>query len=184
VTRRILAPLAVVVVLLFSGAAPALADFHVLRSNPAAGSTVPQPPAEVQITLDGPVSDVASSVRVSGSGGVYNDGVVTLSGGDTLVQPVRRMSSGDYTVSWTAAAAPGAPATSGKFTFTVSAPAERGGGAGQWVVLGVMAVIIAFLGNALLRRRLAKRPEAKRRDALRPEARRPERRPPDAQGRK
>jgi methionine-rich copper-binding protein CopC len=179
VTRRILALLAVVVVLLFSGAAPALADFHVLRSNPAAGATVPEPPAEVQISFDGPVSDVASSVQVSAASGVYNDGVVTLSGGDTLVQPVRRMASGAYTVSWTAAAAPGAPATSGKFSFTVTAPPERGGGAGQWVVLGVMAVIIAFLGNALVRRRLARRPETRR-----PETRRPETRRPEAQGRK
>ncbi|MEV6848938.1 copper resistance CopC family protein [Actinoplanes sp. NPDC051411] len=159
-TRRILALLAVVAVLLFGGAAPARADFQVLRSTPAAGSTVLKPPAEVQVTFDRPVSDVASSVRVSAPGGVYNDGVVTLSAGNTLVQPVRRMSSGDYTVSWTATAAPGAPATSGKFTFTVSAPAEPGAGPGQWIVLGVLAVIIAFLGNALIRRRLARRPEA------------------------
>ena len=156
-TRRILAPLAVIVALLFGGASPALAGFHVLHSTPAAGSTVLRPPGDVRITLDQPVNDVASSVRVTSSGDVYNDGVVTVDGGDTLVQPVRRMASGDYTVSWTAASAPGAPTTSGTFTFTVSAPAERSAGLGQWLVIAVMGVIIAILGRALIQRRLARR---------------------------
>jgi len=159
VTRRILAPLAVVVALLFGAATPARADFHVLSTTPAAGSTVLAPPGEVRITLDQPVNDVASSVQVTSSGSVYNAGVVTVAGGTTLVQPVRRLSTGDYTVSWTAAAAPGAPATSGKFSFTVSAPPERSAGPGQWLVIAVLAVIIAILGRALIRRRLDRRAE-------------------------
>ena len=158
-TRKTLALLAVVVALLLGGpfATPAQADFHALRSTPAAGSTVTAPPAEVQITFDQPVNDVASSVQVDASDGLYNSGVVRISGGTTLVQPVRRMGSGTYTVSWTAAAGPGVPATSGKFKFTVSAPAEPSAGSGQWIVIGVMAVIIAALGSALLRRRLDRR---------------------------
>jgi methionine-rich copper-binding protein CopC len=155
VTRRILALLAVVVALLLGGplAAPALADFRVLRSDPAAGSTGPSP-TDVRITLDQPVNDVASSVQVSGSGGVYNSGVVTVADGDTLVQPVRRMPSGAYTVSWTAASAPGAATTSGTFVFTVVTAPEPSAGIGQWIIIGVMAVIVAALGSALLRRRL------------------------------
>lgn len=160
-TRRILAPLAVVVALLLGSASPALAGFQVLRSTPAAGSTADGPPTDVRITFDQPVNDVASSVQVSGSGGTYNAGVATVTGGDTLVQPVRRMASGDYTVNWTAASAPGAATTSGKFTFTVSAPPEPSAGPGQWIAIGVMVVIIALLAAALLRRRLARREPAK-----------------------
>lgn len=157
-TRRILALLAVVVALLLGGplAAPALADYHVLRSNPAAGSTGPDP-ADVRITLDQPVNDVASSVQVSGSGGVYNSGVVTVTDGNTLVQPVRRMASGNYTVSWTAASAPRAPTTSGTFSFTVVATSEPSAGPAQWIIIGVLAVIVAALGSALIRRRLDRR---------------------------
>jgi methionine-rich copper-binding protein CopC len=162
VTRRILALLAVVVALLVGGAAPAVAEFHVLRTAPAAGSTVLEPPGDVRITLDQPVNDVASSVQVTSSGNVFNAGVVTVAGGTTLVQPVRRLSTGDYTVSWTAASAPGAPSASGKFSFTVSAPPERSAGLGQWLVVAVMAVIIAVLGRALIQRRLARRAETPR----------------------
>jgi methionine-rich copper-binding protein CopC len=157
VTRRILAPLAVVVALLFGSASPALADFHVLRSTPAAASTVLEPPTAVQITFDQPVNDVAGSIQVDGSGGTYNDGVVTVTGGDTLVQPVRRMSSGHYTVTWTAGSAPGAPTTSGKFSFTVNAAAEPSAGIGQWLVIAVMGAIVAALGVALARRRIEQR---------------------------
>jgi hypothetical protein len=39
----------------------------------------------VRITLDQPVNDVASSVRVSASDGLYNSGVVTVVDGNTLV---------------------------------------------------------------------------------------------------
>jgi methionine-rich copper-binding protein CopC len=159
VTRRILALPAVVAALLLGGplAAPALADFHVLRSTPAAGSTVPAPPADVRITLDQPVSDVASSVQVNASDGLYNSGVVTVTDGNTLVQPVRRMSPGSYTVTWTAASAPGAVTTSGTFSFTVTGAAEPSAGAGQWIIIGVMALIVAALGSTLLRRRLDRR---------------------------
>jgi copper transport protein len=159
VTRRILALLAVVVALLLGGplAAPALADFHVLRSAPAAGSTAQAPPADVRITLDQPVNDVASSMQVTAPDGLYNSGVVTVADGNTLVQPVRRMSSGTYTVSWTAASGPGAATTSGKFSFTVVAPPEPSAGLGQWVVIAVMVVIVAALGSALVRRRLDRR---------------------------
>jgi methionine-rich copper-binding protein CopC len=161
VTRRILTLLAAVVVLVIGGpliapalATPALAEFHVLRSDPAAGATVTEPPAEVRITFDQPVSDVASTIQVSAQDGVYNSGVLRVDGGTTLVQPVRRLSPGDYSVSWTAASGPGAPAASGKFTFTVSAPSEPSAGIGQWIVVGVLFLIAAFLGGALLRRRL------------------------------
>jgi copper resistance protein C len=159
VTRRILAPLAVVVALLLGGplATPAQADFHVTRSSPAAGATVPEPPGDVRITFDQEVNDVASSVRVSASDGVYNSGVLTVTGGDTLVQPVRRLSPGAYSVSWTAATGHGAAATSGKFSFTVSSSAEHTAGTGQWIVIGVMALIVAFLGSTLIRRRLDRR---------------------------
>jgi methionine-rich copper-binding protein CopC len=159
VTRRILAPLTVVVALLLGGpfATPALADFHVLRSTPAAGSTVPAPPGEVRITLDQPVNDVASTVQVNASDGLYNSGVVRVEDGNTLVQPVRRMPAGAYTVGWTAAAAPGAPTTSGKFSFTVATPSEPPAGPGQWIIIGVLAVIAAALGSALVRRRADRR---------------------------
>lgn len=161
-TRKTLALLAVVAALLGGPfATPALADFHVLRSTPAAGSTVAAPPGEVQITFDQPVNDVASTVQVNASDGLYNSGVLRVSGGTTLVQPVRHMASGSYTVSWTAAAEPGAPTTSGKFSFTVAAAPEPSAGTGQWIVVGVMALIAAALGSVLLRRRLDRKAAGK-----------------------
>lgn len=158
-TRRTLALPAVVAALLLAGplATPARADFHVLRSSPAAGSAVVQPPDEVRITFDQPVNDVASMVQVSAGDGSYNAGVVTVTGGTTLVQPVRHLSPGDYSVQWSAAAGPGAPATAGTFRFTVAAPPEPSVGVGQWLVVLVMAAVVALLGTTLIRRRLARR---------------------------
>ncbi len=150
-------------------ATPALAAFTVLSSTPAAGTTVDAPPVDVQITFDQPVDELVSTVTVSpqGSSDIFNDGVVRAQSGATLVQSLRRLSSGTYQVAWTVGAAPNAPTTSGKFSFTMSAPPERQAGAGQWLVIAVMAIIIALLGTAYARRRADRRaaepPTVKRR---------------------
>jgi methionine-rich copper-binding protein CopC len=168
VTRRILALLAALALLLGGPlAAPATADFHVLRSVPAAGATVVGSPAEVQVTLDQPVNDVASTVQVTSGSDVYNSGVLRVDNGATLAQPVRRMGAGDYQVTWTASAGAGQPATSGSFHFTVTSPPEPSAGIGQWLVIALMALVVALLGTTLARRRLARR-AAEQKPARRP----------------
>jgi methionine-rich copper-binding protein CopC len=158
VTRKILALLAVAVVLLGGPlATPALADFHVLRSEPAAGATVNQYVTLVAITFDQDVNDVASTVQVTGPDGTHNAGVLTVKGGATVDQPIARLSAGVYSVNWTASAGPGMPSTSGRFSFTVATANEPSGGFGQWLVLVPMAGLAGFLGLVLIRRRVDRR---------------------------
>ena len=159
-TRRILALLAAVALLLAGPAAtPALAAFTVLSSNPAAGATVAVPPADVQITFDQPVDELVSTVTVRAprSGDIFNNGVLRAPNGSTVSQSVRHLPSGTYEVAWTVGAAANSPTTSGKFSFTVNTPPEPQAGAGQWLVIAVLAVIIALLGSALVRRRASRR---------------------------
>jgi methionine-rich copper-binding protein CopC len=168
VIRRILSLLAVVALLVAGpGAAPALADFRVLASTPAAGATLTMPPVEVRISFDQPVNDELSSIQVrpvgKGSGAasayadLYNSGLVRSDGATALVQSVRLLPSGTYEVAWTAGAGAGTPTSSGKFQFTVAAPAEPGAGIGQWAIIGLMAVVIVFLAVNLGRRRIDRR---------------------------
>ena len=157
-TRKILALLAVAAIMLGGPfAAPALADAHVIKSEPAAGSTINQYVTLVSITFDQDVSDVASSVQVVGPDGTHNAGVLKVENSTTLDQPIARLSAGTYSVNWTVASAPGMPTTSGKFSLTVAPADESPGGTTQWLVLAPMIGLIGFLSLALIRRRLDRR---------------------------
>jgi methionine-rich copper-binding protein CopC len=158
---------AVVMLVAGPGAAPALADFRVLGSVPAAGAVLATPPDEVRITFDQPVSDEASLIQVRKVGGgsgaaasyadLYNAGLVRAAGSSALVQSVRLLPPATYEVAWTAGAGPGTPTTSGRFRFTVAGSPEGRAGAGQWVIIGLMALVIALLGVSLARRRIGRR---------------------------
>jgi methionine-rich copper-binding protein CopC len=164
VTRRIFALLAAVVVLVAgSGAGPALAAFRVLGSTPAAGSTVTRPPDEVRITFDQAVNDEVSTIHVHPAGAgdsyatIYNLGLVRATGSRELVQSVRLLPPATYEVSWTAGAGGASPTSSGSFQFTVAAPPHAATGAGQWIIIGILALISLFLAISLIRRRIDRR---------------------------
>ena len=165
-SRRILALLAAVVVLVVGTAGPAVAAVRVVTSVPAAGATVTKPPDEVRLTFDQAVSDLASTVQVhtvgagSSYANLYNSGLVRSDGADALVQSVRLLPPGSYEVAWTASAGGTTATTSGSFRFTVAAPREAKTGPGQWAIIVVMALIIAFLAVSLGRRRLQRREAA------------------------
>jgi hypothetical protein len=120
---------------------------------------VAAPPDDVQITFDQPVDELVSTVtvRTQGSSDIFNNGVLRGQNGSTVVQSVRHLPSGTYEVAWTVGAAANSPTTSGKFSFIVATPPEPQAGAGQWIVIAVLAIIVALLGSALVRRRADRR---------------------------
>ena len=82
--------------------AAALAHASLLRSDPAAGSVVPQAPTQIVLHFDEPVQDAGSAV-VSSSGASVLAGRARLEHGDSraLVIPLRSgLGDGDYTVRW------------------------------------------------------------------------------------
>ncbi|HXD68553.1 MAG TPA: copper resistance protein CopC [Gaiellales bacterium] len=96
--------LAIMLPLLVPAAFPAAALAHasLLRSDPAAGSVVPQAPTQIVLHFDEPVQDAGSAV-VSSSGASVLAGRARLEHGDSraLVIPLRGgLGDGDYTVRW------------------------------------------------------------------------------------
>ena len=82
--------------------AAALAHASLLRSDPAAGSVVPQAPTQIVLHFDEPVQDAGSAV-VSSRGASVEAGHARLEHGDSraLVIPLRSgLGDGDYTVRW------------------------------------------------------------------------------------
>lgn len=103
-------------------AAPAQAHARLLRSDPAAGSTVSRSPGSVTLTFDGPVKRQFTTIVVSGADGVsYSDGVPGALNND-VEQKVRALPSGEIVVTWRSVAADGAP-LQGRYTFTNADPA-------------------------------------------------------------
>ncbi len=96
--------LAILLPLLVPAAFPAAALAHasLLRSDPAAGSVVPQAPTQIVLHFDEPVQDAGTSV-VATSGASVLAGRARLEHGDSraLVVPLRAgLGDGDYTVRW------------------------------------------------------------------------------------
>lgn len=103
-------------------AAPAQAHARLVRSDPAAGSTVSRSPGSVTLTFDGPVKQQFTTIVVSGADGVsYSDGTPSALNND-VKQEVRALPSGEIVVTWRSVAADGAP-LQGRYTFTNADPA-------------------------------------------------------------
>lgn len=119
VAALVLAAFAVVVT-----SSPARAHDELLGSDPAAGSSVDELPAELRLTFSGAIAAEpgASELRVTdASGAALVDGAPTTQD-NVLIQPLAGEASGAVTVLWKVVSSDGHP-ISGEFAFTVSAPA-------------------------------------------------------------
>ncbi|MCU7727051.1 copper resistance protein CopC [Actinoplanes sp. KI2] len=148
-------------------ATPAWASTTLLQSWPQADSTVTEGSIDkVGLSFTENIDANLSSVVVRGSdGSTYNDGHLQVLLYTNLEQQVRPLPVGEYQVTWVAATGTGDPAR-GEFRFTVTPstaaatpvaapyqPTYDGGGPGEWLCLGIVALIPLTLFMVMLRRR-------------------------------
>jgi hypothetical protein len=111
--------------LLLAVAATATARAHSFPAseNPAAGQTLPTPPALVAITYDAPIEKLFASLEVVNSTGAnLAAGPPQVSAdGSTLSVPVAHLAPGDYTVKWRVVCVD-THHTEGSYSFTVAGP--------------------------------------------------------------
>jgi copper transport protein len=104
-------------------AAPAWAHAVVVRTSPAAGSSVPGPVTQLSVTFDEPVSAPSDALRVSGPT-PHLIGVARRVGkGRTLVLATGRLRDGWYEVSWRVTADDG-DVVEGSYQFGVGAVSD------------------------------------------------------------
>lgn len=103
-------------------AAPASAHAVLLRATPAAGSVVPEPPAEVVLTFSEAVRAVPGKIRVIAPDGKRADQGEPVVSGAVVKIPVNPGGSrGTYLVSYRVISADSHPVAGG-FTYSVGAP--------------------------------------------------------------
>lgn len=149
---RALTLLVVVLALWASTGMPAGAHVELFESDPAAGGTTDEGDRDISLTF---VSlDTSEPIRV---GVVDEDGTNFVSGtprvrppdrGTEVVVPVRPLTLGEYTVTWTAASDDGDGEATGSFTFTVVESTQSDA---TWVFAIGALVVVAGVGVALLR---------------------------------
>ncbi len=139
---------------------PAAASAHVnlVKSKPVTQSRVDQPPTEVRLTFNGPVTISANAIRVLAPDGTLVSGPArTEDGRHVVVAPVSGLVDGKgYTVRWRVVGEDGhSPA--GVFTFGVGVAAPEPTGAvgasgttwrddlARWGVFGALALLIGPL---------------------------------------
>ncbi|MBV1853963.1 copper resistance CopC/CopD family protein [Catellatospora tritici] len=119
--RALLALAAFALLVLLPGS-PAYAHAALLRTNPPAGSVVPQAPAEVQLTFSEPVTPVTDKIRIIGPDGKRADeGTPTVNGNVLRIGLRDKALPGTYLVSFRVISADSHPVPGG-FTFSVGAP--------------------------------------------------------------
>ncbi|MDI1460595.1 copper resistance protein CopC [Catellatospora sp. KI3] len=119
---RALLALAAFALLLVLPASPAYAHAALLRTNPPAGSVVPQGPAEVQLTFSEPITPVTDKIRIIGPDGKRADqGTPTVNGNVLRIGMRDKALPGTYLVSYRVISADSHPVPGG-FTFSVGAP--------------------------------------------------------------
>ena len=120
---------------LLGAVAPASAHDAAESSSPAAGSTVPVPPAKVSITFNkNPLAIGAQVVVTDAAGTAWADGPVEIVDNVASERLKPGAPAGLYTVDWRVASSDGHP-IEGSFTFTASA-----GAAGSTAPAAVPAV--------------------------------------------
>jgi len=116
--------IAVAVVLLGTallGAGAASAHDAVESTSPAAGATVPTPPAAVSITLSNHPLTLGTQIKVSDPAGTdWADGAVQIVDNVASQKLKAGAPAGLYTVQWRVASSDGHP-VEGSFTFTAAA---------------------------------------------------------------
>jgi len=101
-------------------AAPASAHDELLRTDPAAGSTVATVPSVVVLTFAEPPLALGLGVDVEGPAGSASAGAPALDGSNVRQQVTPGAPAGAYTVRWRVTADDGHPVT-GSFTFVATA---------------------------------------------------------------
>ncbi len=140
---------------------PQAASAHALLvgSDPAAGSTLPSPPAAVTLVFSEPVSPAGAGIQVFAPGGRQVAGR-PVSRGSVLVAPLRSGERGTYVVTWQVFASDTHPSR-GAFSFVAGAPsqnrysallasAEVGTATPAGVALQALAHWVHFAGFALV----------------------------------
>lgn len=102
------------------GAGPASAHDAVESTSPAAGATVPTPPAAVTLTLSNHPLALGTKIKVSDPAGTdWADGAVQIVDNTASQKLKAGAPAGLYTVQWRVASSDGHP-IEGTFTFTAS----------------------------------------------------------------
>ncbi len=123
--RHVVRTLFVAVALLLTMAVAGPADAHnvLIRTSPAAGSTVAKVPARIVLTFDEPGQAGGTVIAVTGPSGNVSSGPAELVDSD-VDQPIAAGSpAGEYTVDWRVVSADGHPVT-GSFSFTAGAASD------------------------------------------------------------
>ena len=103
------------------GAAPALAHDAVESTSPAAGATVPTPPATVSLTLNNKPLAMGTQIKISDAAGTnWADGAAEIVDNVASQKHKTGAPAGSNTVQWRVASADGHP-IEGTFTFTAAA---------------------------------------------------------------
>ncbi len=174
---RILAAVAVGVLVAIGAATPAWAHSRLLRTDPADGATLTRPVATVTLTFNERVRGRFSTVVVTGPGDIsYSRGAVQVVDTD-VQQRVYPLRSGNYRVAWRAVSADGHP-VQGEFGFTLrlspadeptagpptaaATPTRHGSGrrTSWWVLLGSVVASAGVVAVVRLRRRAGGRPRS------------------------
>jgi methionine-rich copper-binding protein CopC len=113
---------AIAVILLLFGAGAALAHAHLSRAQPAAGSTVKAPPAELVLWFSEALEPGFSTVQVTDeAGGRVDRETVAADPGDAKVLRValKPLVAGSYKIAWRVTSVD-SHTTSGTFMFRVA----------------------------------------------------------------
>ncbi|NUU31781.1 copper resistance CopC family protein [Arthrobacter sp. C9C5] len=110
------------------GAGPASAHDAVESTSPAAGATVPAPPAKVSLTLSNHPLALGTQIKVSAAGSNWADGAVEIVDNVASQKLKAGAPAGLYTVQWRVASSDGHP-IEGTFTFTAAGGASATGAA-------------------------------------------------------
>lgn len=106
-------------------AAPAYAHDELQSSNPADGTTLANPPAQVVLTFNEAPVSLGAQVVVAGPTGKVSAGAPRLDGLTVVQDLAPSAPAGPYTVAWRVTSVDGHP-ISGTFTFSASAAAPGG----------------------------------------------------------
>ena len=116
--------LALLTLLIWACAAPAIAHDQLLSSDPADGAVLETPPAAITLTFSAEILPVAPTVLVQDAAGAVVVDAEPSVAGTVVTQPMPSdVSSGAYTVLWRVVSADGHP-IEGTFAFTVASDAE------------------------------------------------------------
>jgi methionine-rich copper-binding protein CopC len=97
---------------------PAFAHAFLQRAEPGAGATLRAPPRRVVLTYSEKLEPAFSGVAVTDAFGHSVEGGAAVTGGNSIVAPLRSLPPGTYRVTWHAVSVD-THRTEGAYSFTV-----------------------------------------------------------------